>query len=87
MLRPSDITLADLGDELAAMIPGKDPELAHPEWEFTINRIPVSELDDVREIIPVCEPTLNGNETKYVMECLESNWISSAGKYIAEFEE
>ena len=87
MLRPSDITLADLGDELAATIPGKDPELAHPEWEFTINRIPVSELDDVREIIPVCEPTLNGNETKYVMECLESNWISSAGKYIAEFEE
>ena len=42
MLRPSEITPGDLGDELAAVIPGKDPELSHPEWGFTINRIPVS---------------------------------------------
>jgi perosamine synthetase len=87
MLRPSDITPHDLGEELAAIVPDKDPDLAHPEWDFTINRIPVSELDDQYEIIPVCEPTLAGNETKYVLECLESNWISSAGKYIPEFEE
>jgi perosamine synthetase len=87
MLRPSKITPVDLGDELAAVIPGKDPELSHPEWEFTINRIPVSESDEAHEIIPVCEPTLAGNEAKYVMDCLESNWISSAGKYIPEFEE
>ena len=82
MLKPSNITPEDLGDDLAPIIPGKDPELS-----FTINRIPVSQLDAVGTFIPVCEPTLGGNEQKYVMECLESNWISSAGKYIPMFEE
>jgi len=38
-------------------------------------------------MIPVCEPVLDGLETKYVMDCLETNWISSAGKYISLFEE
>jgi perosamine synthetase len=37
-------------------------------------------------MIPVCEPVLDGRETKYVMDCLQTNWISSAGKYITEFE-
>ncbi len=38
-------------------------------------------------MIPVCEPVLNGREMKYVSDCLETNWISSAGKYISLFEE
>ena len=38
-------------------------------------------------MIPVCEPVLDGREMKYVMECMETNWISSAGKYISLFEE
>jgi len=38
------------------------------------------------EFIPVCEPTLLGNETRYVLEAVKSGWISSAGKYISEFE-
>ncbi len=37
-------------------------------------------------MIPVCEPLLGGKELEYVTDCLKSNWISSAGKYIAEFE-
>ena len=37
-------------------------------------------------MIPVCEPTLIGNERKYVLDCLDTNWISSSGKYIEEFE-
>ncbi|MFC1940388.1 DegT/DnrJ/EryC1/StrS family aminotransferase [Chloroflexota bacterium] len=37
-------------------------------------------------MIPVCEPTLIGNELKYVTDCLKTNWISSQGKYITEFE-
>ena len=82
MLQPSDVTLASLGEELAAIIPGKDPELA-----ITIKRIPVSELDLSGKIIPVCEPTLSGKEKEYLLDCLESNWISSAGKYIPAFEE
>ena len=38
-------------------------------------------------MIPVCEPVLDGREIKYVIDCLETNWISSAGKYISLFEE
>ncbi len=37
--------------------------------------------------IPVCEPTLSGNELMYVSDTLKTGWISSAGKYIQEFEE
>jgi perosamine synthetase len=36
--------------------------------------------------IPVYQPSLNGNEKKYVNECLDSTWISSNGKFINEFE-
>lgn len=36
--------------------------------------------------IPIYAPNLEGNEKKYVMECLDSTWISSKGKFIAEFE-
>ncbi len=36
--------------------------------------------------IPVSSPMLIGNETKYVLDCLESNWISSKGQYIDQLE-
>ncbi|MDD4969937.1 MAG: DegT/DnrJ/EryC1/StrS family aminotransferase [Paludibacter sp.] len=36
--------------------------------------------------IPVCEPYLNGNELKYVTDAISTGWISSAGKYVTEFE-
>ncbi|MHB9140630.1 MAG: DegT/DnrJ/EryC1/StrS family aminotransferase, partial [Paludibacter sp.] len=39
------------------------------------------------EFIPVCEPFLNGNEKEYVNDCLNTGWISSAGKYVKAFEE
>lgn len=35
---------------------------------------------------PVYQPTLNGNEKKYVNECLDSTWISGKGKFIDNFE-
>lgn len=37
-------------------------------------------------MIPVCEPLLSGKEEQYVLDCLRTNWISSLGKYISEFE-
>lgn len=37
--------------------------------------------------ISVAQPKLAGNEKKYVLDCLDTNWISSNGKYIAAFEE
>lgn len=36
--------------------------------------------------ISVAQPKLEGNERKYVLDCLDTNWISSNGKYIGEFE-
>lgn len=36
--------------------------------------------------IMVAEPTLGGNERKYVLDCLDTNWISSNGKYIGMLE-
>lgn len=36
--------------------------------------------------IPVLEPFLNGNELKYVTECIETNWISSQGAFVRKFE-
>jgi perosamine synthetase len=37
--------------------------------------------------IPVYEPYLSGNEKAYVMDCLDTNWISSKGKYVNQFEQ
>jgi perosamine synthetase len=37
-------------------------------------------------MIPVYEPVLKGNERKYVLDCLDSNWLSSFGKYNYELE-
>lgn len=37
--------------------------------------------------IPVCEPKLGKEEIQYVMECLDSGWISSKGEFIERFEE
>ncbi|VWX60499.1 GDP-perosamine synthase [Burkholderiales bacterium 8X] len=37
--------------------------------------------------ISVAQPKLQGNERKYVLDCLDTNWISSNGKYIGAFEE
>lgn len=38
-------------------------------------------------MIPVCEPFLGEKELEYVTDCLKTNWISSKGKYIEEFEQ
>ncbi|MCA3262790.1 MAG: DegT/DnrJ/EryC1/StrS family aminotransferase [Telmatospirillum sp.] len=36
--------------------------------------------------VPIAEPTLGGNELKYVTECITTNWISSQGSYVRRFE-
>ncbi len=38
-------------------------------------------------LIPVYEPDLSGNEKRYVLDCVESGWISSIGKYTCQFEQ
>src|SRR3990167_308453 len=49
--------------------------------------IPQSEPVYTAIKVPVCEPDLRGNESKYVAEAMESSWISSRGKYLDKFEE
>ena len=39
-----------------------------------------------KKFIPVCEPTLLGNERKYVEDAVRTGWISSSGKYVHAFE-
>lgn len=36
--------------------------------------------------IPLSEPVFGGNEWRYVKDCLDSGWVSSAGKYVDLFE-
>jgi aminotransferase in exopolysaccharide biosynthesis len=40
-----------------------------------------------KDFIPLSAPFINGNEWKYVKECLDTGWVSSAGSYINLFEE
>jgi perosamine synthetase len=37
--------------------------------------------------IPLVQPSLAGNETRYVSDCLSSGWVSSQGGYISKFED
>ena len=84
MLKPTELTLEEMGD-LAAIIPAADPEVK-------VRYRPIPDFDQRtnqstrRSLIPVCEPTLTGNEMKYVQQAVETNWISSAGSFIRDFE-
>jgi perosamine synthetase len=65
-----------------AAIPGREPAV-----QVQLQRIPVTQALGETSFIPVCEPTLGGNELEYVSEAIRTNWISSAGRYIQEFEQ
>lgn len=43
-------------------------------------------MSEGRRVIPNAVPHLAGNEWKYLKECLDTNWVSSAGPFIARFE-
>jgi perosamine synthetase len=79
VIKYSCLQVEDL-PETSRIIPGQEPEL-----KLVINRVPV--IEGAEKIIPVCEPTLAGNEEAYVLECVRSGWISSAGRFVTRFEE
>jgi perosamine synthetase len=79
MIEYATLSVDDLG-EFASNIPAPEPPL-----RMSIDRVPALQGQD--RIIPVCEPTLAGNEERYVVECVRSTWISSAGSFITRFEE
>lgn len=38
-------------------------------------------------MIPLSAPSIQGNEWKYIKECLDTEWVSSSGKYVDLFEQ
>jgi perosamine synthetase len=74
------LTPARLDEEdwraIRRMIPGKEPVLslcpAGPRRGATY---------------PVAETRLAGNERRYLNECVDTNWISSRGPFVARFEQ
>lgn len=56
---------------MSPLIPGPDPQVqAAPD----------------HRILPVANLCLEGNEARYLDECLRSGWISSAGPFVGRFE-
>ena len=43
-------------------------------------------MTDNKISVPVNTPILSGNEKKYLIECIETGWISSEGEFIKQFE-
>jgi perosamine synthetase len=41
----------------------------------------------MNDFIPVNEPLLDGNELKYLTECIRTGWISSDGPFVSRLEE
>jgi perosamine synthetase len=39
-----------------------------------------------KQFVPVNEPLLDGNEEKYLVECIRTGWISSEGPFVEQFE-
>jgi perosamine synthetase len=50
----------------------------------TINFI--QNLYNTKTFIPLHEPCFNGNEKKYLNECIDSTFVSSVGKFVDQFE-
>ncbi|MBI4345736.1 MAG: LegC family aminotransferase [Elusimicrobia bacterium] len=38
-------------------------------------------------MIPLSQPAIRGNAWKYVKECLDTEWVSSVGRFVGEFEQ
>jgi perosamine synthetase len=89
------VTAAHLGDFVSAR-EGEDIENLLKKINKLIRIVPI--LNDEGQLvdyfryehktkfIPVAEPSLKGNELKYVTDAVLSTWISSRGEYINRFE-
>lgn len=40
----------------------------------------------MKRFVPVNTPAFNGNEKKYLLDCIETGWISAEGEYVKRFE-
>ncbi len=72
MIEIASLSAEDLAP-IHHLIPGADPKLMpHPE---------------TGRVVPVADARLDGNELKYLTECINSTWISSAGPFVGRFEQ
>lgn len=46
----------------------------------------IKSLYTAQDFIPLHEPRFLGNEKKYVLDCIDSTFVSSVGKYVDDFE-
>jgi perosamine synthetase len=86
------IEAIDLSDEELArirhLLPGSEPRLELPAGApGETSEAGAAGAAAPRRILPVADTRLDGNELRYVTECIESSWISSAGRFVREFEE
>ncbi len=44
-------------------------------------------MEDKMKRISIANPIFNGNEKKYLMECIDTGWVSANGRFVNEFEE
>ena len=40
-----------------------------------------------KALIPLSEPVISGNEWRYIKDCLDTGWVSTAGAYVTRFED
>lgn len=48
---------------------------------------PPAEASQEAAPVPVNQPLLDGNEKRYLMQCIDEGWISSEGPFVRRFEE
>ena len=47
----------------------------------------VQDMYDTSDLIPLHTPKFNGNEKKYILETIDSTFVSSIGSFVGEFEQ
>ncbi|MCX6816700.1 MAG: DegT/DnrJ/EryC1/StrS family aminotransferase [Candidatus Beckwithbacteria bacterium] len=78
-----EYNLKELGKR-AKCIPGPEPKLTGEAHDKVIGKRARPLFS--KNIIPVCEPTLNAKAFIYVKKALKTNWISSRGEFLEKFE-
>lgn len=43
-------------------------------------------MKKINKFIPIAKPDLSGNEKKYLIECVETSWVSSRGPFVKKLE-
>ena len=84
-----------MNEDFVSFQVGTDSKIIREKFSKRVRYIPLVDgngcLVDIADPrgnfrISVLEPSMKGNELNYVSECIKTNWISSQGKFVNEFE-